>query len=100
MRNPINDVIGDALRFNTYINKNGDEIRNPFYPDANRNNNQLRWCSINNGQGRNNMVVADFGNRLYLRRIIKITPKPYSSFSVVQLDDIMSVPADAVSQLY
>jgi hypothetical protein len=80
-----------------FVNKNEDEIQ-PFYPNANRNNNQHRMCRINNGQGRNNLVVADFGNRLYLRRIMGKIVRPYQELT--QLDDILSVPLTAVSELY
>lgn len=82
-----------------YVNKDGIEIK-PFYPNANQNNNQHRMCSLPNGQGRNNLVVADFGNRLYLRRIIEIIPQRYTDATTVRLDEILSVPVTAVSNLY
>jgi len=83
----------------TFINKNGDVINHPFYPN-NDNNNLRRMCSINNGQGRVNLVVGDFGSRLYLRRIIKMSGYDCTNNVIATLDDILSVPLTSVTELY
>jgi len=85
----------------TFINKNGDVIRHPFYPQ-NANNNLLRTCTvILPAPVHNCYVVADFGDRLYVRRIISSTrPSNYSDDTIVQLDDILSVPLGGVTNLY
>jgi hypothetical protein len=85
----------------TFINKNGDVIRDPFYPDANQNNNQRRTCSVMGVTPRKECyVVADFGSRLYVRRIIEVMDPGHNKDVIVKLDDILSVPMTSVSNLY
>lgn len=90
------------MRRTTFINKNGDVIRDPFYPNANANNNQRRTCAVRGLVPlKECYVVADFGGRLYVRRIINvIQPSNYSDDVIVQLDDILSIPLSAASSLY